>query len=74
MLQLFIVILNGKNVKNDSIHQRKFCNTRLPGYKFVISTENNHIFNLETLLFILTFEFETIRKLLIYHVLSELGF
>lgn len=72
------VIFIGSIVKNNPSHQRKFCNARLTGYKFVNPTENNHMFNFETLLF----EFLhlnlrkvllTIRQLLICNVLSELG-
>lgn len=55
---MYIVILNGNTVKNNPIQQGKSCNTRLTGYKFVNSNKNNHIFNFETLLFLLTLEFE----------------
>lgn len=54
---MYIAILKENIVKNNPIHQRKFCNVRLTGCKIVNSAEKN-IFNFETLPLILTLEFK----------------
>lgn len=46
---MYIVRLNRDIVKNNPVHERKFCNIRLTVHKYVKFTENKNIFNFETL-------------------------